>query len=481
MEKCVKLALAAALFASAPACAALDKIEVHHAGHPVFAGRGDLSAAKITLVSDTAAPAAEIALPFEGDPSLLETVKLGGRGRRAAFRNGQIVFTAPVVKGECSYTLYLAPKTGTPLSARFKIGNAEFRTGSLVTRPGQEIAGTGRKSKNFRIPGIVETKTGALVAVFDIRYNHSGDLPADITVGVSVSRDGGATWSPVRTAIDYKDIPGGAGIGDPAILCDPANNRLWVAALRAPRSGHPIFKSLSGTTSPDDCGQLILAYSDDDGATWSKPVNVTESVKRSADPDTASWGCLFQGPGAGIAMSDGTLVFPAQIWGNLGRAPHHGVLVWSKDHGETWHSSKAMPFGGSESTVVESAPGELLLNTRAGTRGFRTSGVTRDLGETWEKIPCSIPQPVSPCQGAAFAAGGEIYFSNPACPGSRSLMTIRKSADGGRTWSEGFVYDARKCAGYSSVCSVGADSIGILYEGNSDYHYFIVVPRAEIP
>lgn len=53
--------------------------------------------------------------------------------------------------------------------------------------------------------------------------------------------------------------------------------------------------------------QLVLAKSTDDGKTWSGPINITEQVK---DP---SWYFLLQGPGRGITMSDGTLVFPTQF------------------------------------------------------------------------------------------------------------------------------------------------------------------------
>lgn len=201
----------------------------------------------------------------------------------------------------------------------------------------------------------------------------------------------------------------------------------------------------------------------------------------AGQPDTKDWGCLFQGPGAGIAMADGTLVFPAQVWGNNGGAPHHGVLVYSKDHGKTWTSSKAMPYGGSESTVAEIEPGVLLLNTREGLGArSRTSAVTRDLGETWEKLDTTpLRQPNNLCQAALLKVGDTLVFSNPNAA-DRSHMTLRTSRDGGRTWSDGFVYDARGCAGYSSLCTVGDDAVGVLYEGNSDYHYFLRIPLGEL-
>ena len=59
-------------------------------------------------------------------------------------------------------------------------------------------------------------------------------------------------------------------------------------------------------------------------------------------------------------------------------------------------------------------------------------------------------------------------------------MTVRASADDGKTWNAGIVYDPRGCAGYSSLCTVGQDAVGVIYEGNSDYLYFLRVPTSEI-
>lgn len=409
----------------------------------------------------------------------LTTLRLG---QTKGVRNGDTVsFNVPVRQGLSSYTVYAEVPATADLSRKIYIEGVPVRIGSVVTRPNQLITDANRKSKNFRIPGIVETDTGALVAVFDNRFHHAGDLPADITVGVSISKDKGATWSPITTAIDYKDLPGGSGIGDPAILFDPVTKRLWIAALRAPKSGHPIWSSVKGSTSPDNCGQFILAYSDNDGKTWSEPINITEAVKRLGDADTTEWGLLFQGPGAGIAMKDGTLVFPAQIWGNKGGAPHHGVLVYSKDHGKTWTSSKAMPWGGSESTVAELPDGSLLLNTReGGGPATRITARTTDLGETWEKVETEpLRQPGNLCQAAYLMLNGKLYFSNPNS-GGRNTMTLRVSEDGGKTWPRKLVYDPRNCAGYSSTCPVDGNSIGIIYEGTSDFHYFVRIPEADL-
>ena len=115
-------------------------------------------------------------------------------------------------------------------------------------------------------------------------------------MGVSRSTDGGRTWSDVKIAMDDSKIDPSLGatkgVGDPAILVDEKTGRIWVAAIWSHK--HSIWGSKSGDNSPEACGQLVLAYSDDDGLTWSKPINITEQTK---DKD---WRILFNGPGNGI-------------------------------------------------------------------------------------------------------------------------------------------------------------------------------------
>lgn len=393
----------------------------------------------------------------------------------------------------------------TPSTSRFKMPEAysEQRVGVAVTYPSfeakvQKNESTRvlekRISKFSRIPGLTVTKKGTLIATFDNRYHHNGDLPADIDVAVSTSSDGGQTWTDVITCINARDLPGiGKGVGDPAILLDESNNRIWIAGLAAPQTGHPIWKSVEGSSSPADCGQFILTYSDDEGKTWSKPINITADVKRLDDSDTATWGCLFQGPGNGICMRDGTLVFPAQIWGKK----HMGVLVYSKDNGKTWTSSKEMEFGGSESTVAELSNGSLMLNTREGAGRKRQVGVTRDLGETWRKHSSvdsergALKQPV--CQSLLLSLFNDknqynlgtrakhiMFHSNPNTGGGRSHMTLKFSKNDGKAWSDGLLYDQRGCMGYSAIYPIDKDYLGVFYEGQHGYLYFLKVKYEEI-
>lgn len=386
--------------------------------------------------------------------------------------------------------------TGAMINSRkHNIKDAETvqRIGYAVTKSGD------LKSKNYRIPALARNpKTGTLIATFDIRYNHAGDLPAKIDVGVSRSEDGGKTWTPVDSVLSSKGMQVDRGVGDPGILVNDKNGDIWISALWAPKSGHPIWTSRSGTVSTDDCGQMLLIKSSDDGKSWSKPINITKDIKRLGDPDTKHWGLLFQGPGAGICTKDGTLVFPSQVWirnadntKTEGEGASQGVLVYSKDGGKTWTSTKSSPFGGSESTCVEKKDGSIVLNTRTNKGWGRTGSVLKKLNSKCEWVidenltrgsKGALRQPGG-CQAALLAHGKDWYFSNPNA-GNRSHMTLKYSSDEGKTWTSGLLYDERACAGYSSTAFTDAKGkrIGVIYEGtpNSQTLFFLSIPTDEI-
>src|SRR5690606_36315560 len=81
----------------------------------------------------------------------------------------------------------------------------------------------------YRIPGMIVTHKGTLIAIYDIRYHHSGDLPANIDVGMNRSTDGGKTWEPMKIIMDMGAPHENNGVGDPAILLDPVSDTIWVA------------------------------------------------------------------------------------------------------------------------------------------------------------------------------------------------------------------------------------------------------------
>ncbi len=202
---------------------------------------------------------------------------------------------------------------------------ARARLGVALRRAGQEGVHT------YRIPGLATTRSGALLAVYDLRRRSGGDLPGDIDVGLSRSADGGRTWQPMQIIMDMGSDPRWKydGIGDPAILVDEQTGTIWVAATWS--HGNRSWRDSGAGTLPEETGQLMLVHSDDDGLTWSQPLNITAQIKQP------QWSFVLQGPGKGITLRDGTLVFAAQYLDgeDNGRLPHSTIL-YSSDHGISW-------------------------------------------------------------------------------------------------------------------------------------------------
>lgn len=343
---------------------------------------------------------------------------------------------------------------------------------------GVAVAGDGN-SQTFRIPGLATTNKGTLIGVYDVRYKHGHDLPGDIDVGMSRSTDGGRTWEPLKVIMDMGNDKKWLydGIGDPAVLVDRSNNRIWVVATWS--HGNRSWRGSGQGMSPEETGQLVMVFSDDDGQSWSEPVNVTRQVKRP------EWHFLLQGPGKGITMTDGTLVFPAQFQdgdknpdGSKKGTPF-STLIYSGDHGRTWHVGTGIKSNTTEAQLVELADGSIMLNCRDNRGGTRTIGVTRDLGQTWELHPTdrkALNEPV--CMASLIRIehrkhGNLLFFSNPDTTRGRSHMTIKVSKDEGMTWPEEMhtLYDRRTCAGYSCLTRVGPDHIGVLYEGPKQMYF----------
>jgi len=335
-------------------------------------------------------------------------------------------------------------------------------------------------SAAYRIPGITTTNTGALIAVYDVRWSGRGDLPGDIDVGMSRSVDGGRTWQPMKVVLDMGSDPAfnHDGVGDPSILYDRASGTLWIAATWS--HGNRAWRGSGPGLEPTETGQLILTRSDDDGLTWSAPINITKQVKRP------EWCYLLQGPGRGICMRDGTLVFAAQYQDTEeeGRMPRSTIL-FSRDHGTTWKLGTGPRSNTTEAQVVELADGELMLNMRDNRGGSRAIYTTRDLGQTWQQHPTSRSALVEPVCNAALLRVDErrLLFVNPAvsAPPRRS-MTIKVSPDLGATWPENqqLLIDEGSSAGYPSATIIDDNYIGVLFEGSTAEITFMRVPLSAL-
>ena len=354
---------------------------------------------------------------------------------------------------------------------------------------------------NCRIPGLAITPKGTILAIYDARRDRDRDLQGDIDICYNRSTDGGRTWSPMMVAMDMGEWGGLPqkfnGVSDPCILVDENTGDIYISACWM----HGVIdretgKWIEGLTEQSDAwnhqwakngtqpgydvkqsSQWMVVKSTDDGLTWSEPENHTREVK----PEEY---CLtINGPGAGITLADGTLVFPGQ--GRREDASAFSTLIISKDGGKTWQSGKPAfdsSVHSNESMCVQLADGSIMLNMRSSkNRGNheengRLVAVTRDLGQSWEVHPTSghvLTEPT--CQGSILkhmykkADGSEkelLFFFNPNDPDKRVHHSIRCSLDEGMTWPYVLEVDEGLGAGYSCMISVDNDSIGVLYEGS---------------
>ena len=250
--------------------------------------------------------------------------------------------------------------------------------------------------KNYRIPSLLVTKDGTLLAFCEGR---EGGDSGDIDLLVKRSADNGATWSDEQVVWD----DGRNTCGNPCPVVEEESGRIWL--FMTWNLGSDVERRIIRKESRDT-RRPFLSYSDDDGVSWSKPVDLSKTCK---DP---SWGWYATGPGVGIQLKmgkhRGRLVIPADHSydapkGKLAGGPfgYGSHVLFSDDHGATWKRSAHVKPECNESQVVELADGTLLLNMRSyNDNHCRAISTSKDGGETWADIRPDRQLVESRCQAS---------------------------------------------------------------------------------
>lgn len=317
---------------------------------------------------------------------------------------------------------------------------------------------------SYRIPSLLTTQAGTLLAFCEGRKNNRRDH-GDIDLIVKRSTDGGETWSPHE--IVYEE--GGSAeitIGNPCPVVDQDTGAIWMPFCR-------------------DNKQILITMSDDDGLTWSAPVNISEGVIQK------HWVWVATGPGVSIQMRKGPhkgrLVIPCDHGVMVGEQRiMHSHVFFSDDRGESWQRGGLLPDHTDESQVVELADGRLLLNMRSywgkvakrsDRLGQRALAWSEDGGVSWSELAFdeTLIEPV--CQGsflrytlAADNGRNRLLFSNPASTTDRVNMTVRLSYDEAESWPVAKTLHAGPSA-YSSLAVLSDHTIACLYERGDDTAY----------
>ncbi|MFF7308213.1 exo-alpha-sialidase [Streptomyces sp. NPDC008137] len=325
----------------------------------------------------------------------------------------------------------------------------------------------------FRIPAIVRTTAGTLLAFAEGRVLNCGDS-ADIDIVLKRSTDGGRTWGPLQVVTE------GAGDthGNPAPLVDRGTGRILLAETYN-----------TGRTDAGNCTVPCdrtphLQYSDDDGRTWSKPRDLSDQIL------PAHWNSWYAtGPVHGIQLTRGKhagrLVFGVntETWDGGRVTANHAALIVSDDGGDHWRigATDSWPIAQdgtfrqkpSEVTLTERTDGAVLVSGREqdGTDlGHRSQTLSRDGGDSFTTPFRDLPDLYTPqVQGATVRLGDRLLLSAPADPDRRRTMMVRSSYDGGRTWDSvdrGTVVTT-DWSGYSDMAAIDGTTVGLLYEGGA--------------
>ena len=123
----------------------------------------------------------------------------------------------------------------------------------------------------FRIPAIVKSKNGTLLAFAEARKNSCSDT-GNIDLVLKRSEDGGKTWSSTITIWDDGDNV----CGNPAPVVDQKTGRILLVSCWNLGEDHE--KEIIDKTSKDS-RRIYVLYSDNDGKSWSTPKDITSSVK----------------------------------------------------------------------------------------------------------------------------------------------------------------------------------------------------------
>lgn len=321
----------------------------------------------------------------------------------------------------------------------------------------------------FRIPSIVVSSRGTLLAFCEGRKKSRSDT-GDIDLVLRRSSDGGATWGPLQVVWDDDANT----CGNPCPVVDRETGTIWLLLTHNLGEDHEskiIARTAKGTRT------VWVSKSTDDGAGWSKPVEITKDLKKP------EWTWYATGPGVGIQTKDGRLVVPCDFV-EAGTKKGGSHVVWSADRGETWKLGGAIVGGVNECQVVERADGSLLLNMRNYGSALRERSVatSSDGGATWSGLTQDAALIEPQCQASILRYSREpsrLLFSNPADRKARIRMTIRLSRDEGATWTT-LKELGEGPAAYSCLTVLPDQSIGCLYESGAKSPYEKIV-LARVP
>lgn len=254
-------------------------------------------------------------------------------------------------------------------------------------------------SKAYRIPSMITTRKGTVIAGIDARIIDHTDNPNQIEIAIRRSEDHGKTWNPIQRLVAYagEGFDGAAAI-DSALLEDEKTGTIFMLYMHTP-GGIGLWTSEAGTGFSEDGRRKLF---DADGKTYllDEDGTVQEETGKLTDYTVDAEGYVFQ---AGQAAGN--------IYYKKGIDAHESLLeartsflqvIQSEDDGLTWSEPQELNLQVKEEWMrfIGSGPGcgiQLKHGEKAGRLLFpiyysNVSGhmscaliYSDDAGRTWQR------------------------------------------------------------------------------------------------
>lgn len=345
----------------------------------------------------------------------------------------------------------------------------------------------------YRIPAIISLPNGELLAFAEGRGNGSDDF-GDVNLVMKRSLDGGFTWSPLQTLVDYDSLQA----GNPAPVVDrldPNNPEGVIFLFYNTGNNHEYDIRMNKGVR-----EVWMIKSFDLGRNWTEPENITLQVHKPNNPlfnpkykNPDDWRHYANTPGHAFQFQQGphkgriyvaanhSSGGPKEDWSDY---QAHGFFT--DDKGKSFEISESVQIPGSnESIAAELSNGRMIMSSRyqKGTVRQRILAFSSDGGETWDEayFEEELPDPV--CQASILDIGelngkAIIAHSNAADEKERNYLTIKISYDEGKTWDHiipvDFTGESEKLpwTAYSDLVKLDEQTLGILYE-RDNYHQIV--------
>ena len=238
----------------------------------------------------------------------------------------------------------------------------------------------------YRIPAIATAQNGNIIAVADYRHSRADIGMAHngrIDLRARISKDNGKTWGDIFDIVcgqganspDFMNV----GFGDPCIVADRESGKVLVLSC----AGNVSFPS--GTRNNHQ--NIARFYSEDNGETWSAPVDIAESIYSQFDVrEDGPVRAMFIGSGKivqseTVKVNDYYRLYCAALV-KINDGTNTNFVFYSDDFGGTWkvlggvHVSP-VPGSADEPKVEELPDGSILISSRVnGGRWFNIYNFT---------------------------------------------------------------------------------------------------------